>query len=116
MKLTIIGAGYVGLVTGTCFAEVGPEVICVDKDESKVELLKTGGMPIYEPGLEELVKKNVQAGRLRFTSSTQDGVANSDVIFIAVPTPPQTDGSVDLSFIESVAREIAASLNGYKII
>lgn len=116
MKLTIIGTGYVGLVTGTCFAEVGHNVICVDNNEEKVELLQAGGIPIYEPGLEELVKKNVAGGRLRFTSSTKDGVENSDVIFIAVPTPAQSDGSVDLSFIESVAREIAGALTSYKIV
>ncbi len=116
MKLTIIGTGYVGLVTGTCFAEVGHHVICVDKDENKIKLLQSGGMPIYEPGLKELVEKNVAAGRLRFTASTADGVTNSDIIFIAVPTPPLSDGSVDLSFIECVAREIAASLNAYKIV
>ncbi|MBK8000568.1 MAG: UDP-glucose/GDP-mannose dehydrogenase family protein [Verrucomicrobia bacterium] len=116
MKLTIIGTGYVGLVTGTCFAEVGHQVICVDNNESKVKLLQSGGIPIYEPGLEELVKKNVAAGRLRFTASTKDGVENSDIIFIAVPTPPLPDGAVDLSFIEGVAREIAASMTSYKIV
>jgi UDPglucose 6-dehydrogenase len=116
MKLTIIGTGYVGLVTGACFAEVGHHVICVDNNEEKVQLLQGGGIPIYEPGLEELVKKNVAAKRLRFTSRTKDGVDNSDVIFIAVPTPPQNDGSVDLSFIESVAREIAGAMTSYKII
>jgi len=116
MKLTIIGTGYVGLVTGTCFAEVGHHVICVDKDESKIKTLKAGGMPIYEPGLRELVEKNVSAGRLQFTTSTDDGVKNSDVIFIAVPTPPQADGSVDLSFIEGVAREIANAMTSYKIV
>src|SRR4051812_10022086 len=116
MKLTIIGTGYVGLVTGTCFAEAGHRVICVDKDAEKVKMLKAGGMPIYEPGLEELVKKNVAAGRLSFTPSTQEGVENSDVIFIAVPTPAQPDGSVDLSFIESVSREIAGAMTAYKIV
>jgi UDPglucose 6-dehydrogenase len=116
MKLTIIGTGYVGLVTGTCFAEVGHQVICVDNNEAKVKTLQAGGIPIYEPGLEEMVKRNVAAGRLRFTSSIKDGVENSDVIFIAVPTPPQPDGSVDLSFIEGVAREIAGALTSYKII
>ena len=116
MKLTIIGTGYVGLVTGTCFAEVGHQVICVDNNAEKVKMLQAGGIPIYEPGLEELVKKNVAAGRLRFTASTKEGVENSDVIFIAVPTPPQNDGSVDLSFIESVAREIASSITSYKIV
>jgi len=116
MKLTIIGTGYVGLVSGTCFAEVGHEVICVDNDAAKVKLLQGGGIPIYEPGLEELVQKNVAAGRLRFTSSTAEGVEKSDVIFIAVPTPPQPDGSVDMSFIERVARDIAGAMTGYKIV
>jgi UDPglucose 6-dehydrogenase len=116
MKLTIIGTGYVGLVTGTCFAEVGHRVICVDNDEAKVKMLRAGGIPIYEPGLEEMVKKNVAAGRLSFTTSTAEGVENSDVIFIAVPTPPLPDGSVDLSFIEKVAREIAAAMTSYKIV
>lgn len=116
MKLAIIGTGYVGLVTGTCFAEVGHHVICVDSDASKVKMLQAGGIPIYEPGLEELVKKNVAAGRLSFTNSTAEGVQNSDVIFIAVPTPPQPDGSVDLSFIERVARDIAGAMTSYKIV
>jgi UDPglucose 6-dehydrogenase len=116
MKLSIIGTGYVGLVTGTCFAEVGHEVICVDNDAAKVKKLQAGGIPIYEPGLEELVKKNVAAGRLKFTASTAEGVQNSGVVFIAVPTPPQPDGSVDLSYIERVARDIAAALTSYKII
>jgi UDPglucose 6-dehydrogenase len=116
MKLTIIGTGYVGLVTGTCFAEVGHRVICVDNDDAKVKTLRAGGIPIYEPGLEELVKKNVAAGRLSFSNSTAEGVANSDVIFIAVPTPPQPDGSVDMSFIERVARDIAGAMTDYKII
>jgi UDPglucose 6-dehydrogenase len=116
MKLSIIGTGYVGLVTGTCFAEVGHHVFCVDNDAAKVKMLQAGGIPIYEPGLEELVKKNVAAGRLKFTANTAEGVQNSDVIFIAVPTPPQPDGSVDLSYIERVARDIAAALTSYKII
>jgi UDPglucose 6-dehydrogenase len=116
MNLAIIGTGYVGLVTGTCFSEAGHHVICVDKDEEKVKLLKAGGMPIYEPGLPELVRKNTAAGRLSFTPSTEEGVDGSDVIFIAVPTPPQPDGSVDLSFIEGVSREIAGSMKGYKIV
>jgi UDPglucose 6-dehydrogenase len=116
MKLTIIGTGYVGLVTGTCFAEVGHRVICVDNDANKVELLKSGGIPIFEPGLEELVHKNVSESRLSFTTSTAEGVQKSDVVFIAVPTPPQSDGSVDLSFIEKVAREIAGAMTSYKIV
>ena len=116
MKLTLIGTGYVGLVTGACFAEVGHHVVCVDNDATKVKLLQTGGIPIYEPGLEELVKKNVAAGRLAFTDSTAEGVQKSDVVFIAVPTPPLADGSVDLSFIERVARDIAAAMTTYKIV
>jgi len=116
MNVTLIGTGYVGLVTGTCFAEVGHNVICVDCDEVKVDLLRRGGMPIYEPGLEELVQKNVAADRLAFTSSTREGVEKADVIFIAVPTPPLPDGSVDLSFMESVAREIAGVMTDYKIV
>jgi UDPglucose 6-dehydrogenase len=116
MKLTIIGTGYVGLVTGTCFAEVGHQVICVDNDDAKVQKLRAGGIPIYEPGLEELVKKNVGAGRLSFSNSTAEGVAKSDVVFIAVPTPPHPDGSVDMSFIERVARDIAGAMTDYKII
>jgi UDPglucose 6-dehydrogenase len=116
MNIAIIGTGYVGLVTGACFAEGGHSVICVDCDDAKVETLRAGRMPIYEPGLEEMVKRNVGAGRLQFTTSTREGVEQSDVIFIAVPTPPQPDGSVDLSFIEGVARDIAGCLSGYKIV
>lgn len=116
MKLTIIGTGYVGLVSGACFAEVGHHVICVDNDAAKVKTLQAGGIPIYEPGLEKLVKNNVAAGRLNFTKDTAEGVANSDVVFIAVPTPPQPDGSVDMSFIERVARDIAGAMTDYKII
>src|SRR6201981_1742301 len=116
MEIAIIGSGYVGLVTGTCFAEVGHDVICVDNDERKVKALQSGIIPIYEPGLEDLVHRNVAARRLRFTTSIEDGVDNSQVIFIAVPTPPQSDGSVDLSYIEKVAREIAGVLKSYRVI
>jgi UDPglucose 6-dehydrogenase len=116
MNLAIIGSGYVGLVTGACFAEVGHRVICVDNDLKKVHALQDGHIPIYEPGLEELVKKNVAAGRLSFTSSIGDAAETSKVIFIAVPTPPQPDGSVDLSFVEGVAREIAAHIKEYRIV
>ena len=108
MRLCIIGSGYVGLVSGACFAEVGHHVVCVDNNEKKVAQLLKGEIPIYEPGLEELIHRNVAAKRLQFTTSTEEGVDKSDVIFIAVPTPPQPDGSVDLSYIEKVAREIAA--------
>jgi UDPglucose 6-dehydrogenase len=116
MKITIIGSGYVGLTTGACFAEVGHQVLCVDNDEAKVKTLLAGEIPIYEPGLESLVKRNVTAKRLKFTTSTSEGVDHGEVIFIAVPTPPQTDGSVDLSFMEKVAREIAQYLDSYRVI
>ncbi len=116
MNLAIVGSGYVGLVTGACFAEVGHRVICVDNDLKKVHQLQDGHIPIYEPGLEELVKKNVAAGRLTFTASIGEAVEASKVIFIAVPTPPQPDGSVDLSFVEGVAREIAVHIKEYRIV
>ncbi|MGA3266338.1 MAG: UDP-glucose/GDP-mannose dehydrogenase family protein [Verrucomicrobiota bacterium] len=116
MQLSLIGTGYVGLVTGACFAEVGHQVICVDNDAAKVKILQAGGVPIYEPGLEALVRKNTQAGRLSFTTSTAEGVRKSGVIFIAVPTPPLPDGSVDSSFIERVARDIAAAMTTPKIV
>lgn len=116
MKLTIIGSGYVGLTTGACFAEVGHEVMCVDNDAKKIETLLRGEIPIYEPGLADLVTQNVAAGRLSFTTSTEEGVDHGDVVFIAVPTPPNPDGSVDLKFIEKVAREIAPCLKGYKVV
>jgi hypothetical protein len=119
MNLSIIGTGYVGLTTGTCFAEVGHHVTCVDNDPQKIDTLLAGDIPIYEPGLADLVKKNVAAGRLKFTTSTAEGVRDGEVVFIAVPTPPQPDGSVDLCFIEKVAREIAESLTpdlGYRVI
>ncbi|HEY4783624.1 MAG TPA: UDP-glucose/GDP-mannose dehydrogenase family protein [Chthoniobacterales bacterium] len=116
MKIAIIGSGYVGLVTGACFAEVGHEVICVDNDERKVKALRNGKVPIYEPGLEQLVQRNVSAHRLHFSGSIEEGVDNSEVVFIAVPTPPHTDGSVDLTYIERVAREIASVLKEYRVI
>src|SRR5205809_2358957 len=116
MDISIIGSGYVGLVTGACFADVGHHVICVDNDAEKVKQLKAGEIPIYEPGLEEIIHRNVSARRLRFTGRIQEGVENSEIIFIAVPTPPLPDGSVDLSFIEGVARDIAGAMTSYKII
>jgi UDPglucose 6-dehydrogenase len=116
MKLTIIGSGYVGLTTGACFAKVGHHVLCVDSNPKKIETLLAGQIPIYEPGLEEIVKQNVASGRLRFTTSTEEGVDFGDIVFIAVPTPPNPDGSVDLRFIEKVARDIAAVIKDYKVI
>ena len=116
MDLSIIGSGYVGLVTGACFADVGHNVICVDNDAQKIKQLQGGEVPIYEPGLEEIIHRNVSARRLRFTGSIEDGVNNSEVVFIAVPTPQQPDGDVDLSFLEKVAREIAGVLTDYRVI
>ncbi len=116
MHVSVIGTGYVGLVTGTCFAEFGNEVICVDIDEQKIERLQRGNIPIYEPGLEDLVTKNVREGRLRFSTEIREAVENSLVIFIAVGTPAKDDGSADMTFAENVAREIAQHLNGYKVI
>lgn len=116
MDITIIGSGYVGLVTGACFADVGHNVICVDNDESKIKTLRAGGIPIYEPGLEEIVHRNVSAHRLHFSSSIREGVDKSQIVFIAVPTPPQPNGDVDLSFIEKVSREIADVLTDYRVI
>jgi UDPglucose 6-dehydrogenase len=116
MNIAVIGTGYVGLVTGACFAEFGINVICVDKDEDKVQRLTRGEIPIFEPGLKEIVHRNQQRGRLSFTTSTSMAVQRSLGIFIAVPTPPQGDGSTDLSYIDEVARTIGEHLNGYKVV
>ena len=116
MNICMVGTGYVGLVTGACFAEMGHNVICVDNDPKKIGLLNIGEMPIYEPGLEKLVHKNVEALRLSFSMSIAESIRGAQFAFIAVGTPPRTDGSADLSFVENVAREIAAHLKGYLII
>jgi UDPglucose 6-dehydrogenase len=116
MNICIIGTGYVGLVTGACLAEFGMNLICVDNDQQKIDLLKEGKSPIYEPGLENLMKKNMRDGRLRFSTNLQEGVTSSLVVFIAVGTPSGEDGSADLSAVEQVAKEIAQSMNGYKVI
>lgn len=116
MKITIVGTGYVGLVTGTCFSEMGHEVICVDIDEAKIAALKQGIIPIYEPGLSEMVRRNVAEGRLSFTTDLKASVEKSLFIFIAVGTPPRSDGTADLSYVVSVASTIGAHMNGYKII
>jgi UDPglucose 6-dehydrogenase len=116
MNICIIGTGYVGLVSGTVFAHKGHNVICIDKEEEKIEMLKQGKMPIYEPGLEEMVKENYRSGRLKFSLDIAEGVSSSQVIFIAVGTPPSEDGRADLSYIEQVARQIARHMNEYKII
>ncbi|MBP1746657.1 MAG: UDP-glucose 6-dehydrogenase [Deltaproteobacteria bacterium] len=116
MHIGIIGTGYVGLVTGACFAEFGVYATCIDKDEKKIRSLKKGEIPFYEPGLEGLVKKNIKNGRLRFSTKIQDAVDTSLVIFIAVGTPPRGDGSADMRYVDSVAEEIAGNIKGYKVI
>ncbi len=116
VKIAIIGTGYVGLVTGTCLADFGLSITCVDQDEQKINLLNSGGVPIYEPNLEDLIQKNVSAGRLTFTTDLEKAVKKSEVIFIAVGTPSNNDGSANLAQIEKVAQQIACYLNDYKVI
>lgn len=116
MKVCVIGTGYVGLVTGACLSDFGNEVICVDNDPEKVSILQSGKVPIYEPGLEELVCKNMKAGTLSFSGSIEEGVDCASVIFISVSTPSRPDGSADLSYVENVAREVAQHMKEYKVI
>ena len=116
MQILVVGTGYVGLVTGSCFAEMGHMVTCLDIDRGKIELLQKGIVPIYEPGLEELVKRNMQQRRLKFTTDYPKSVAEATVCFIAVPTPSKPDGSCDTSYVETAARQIASQMNGYKIL
>ena len=116
MKISVIGTGYVGLVTGTCFAESGNDVICMDIDARKIEMLNAGIVPIYEPGLEELVKRNMAHDRLSFTTDMSKAVKKGEVIFIAVGTPPGEDGSADLKYVLDAAREIGKYMNGYKVV
>jgi UDPglucose 6-dehydrogenase len=116
MHIAVIGTGYVGLVTGACFAEFGVDVTCVDIDAEKIARLSSGEMPIYEPGLEQLVIKNMQSGRLQFTTDIKTAVEQALVIFLAVGTPPKNDGSPDLSFVEAAASSIAEHMNGYKVV
>ncbi len=116
MNIAVIGTGYVGLVTGACFAEFGIHVVCVDKDADKIAELEAGKLPIFEPGLEEVVRRNRQSGRLSFTTDTSAAVRQALVIFIAVATPPREDGSTDLSYVDQVARTIGENLNGYKVV
>lgn len=113
MKITMVGTGYVGLVTGACFSEVGIDVTCVDIDENKIERLKNGHIPIYEPGLEDIVKRNVEKERLHFTTKLSETLENVDVVFGAVGTPPDEDGSADLKYVLEVAREVGRNMNKY---
>ena len=116
MKIAVVGTGYVGLVVGACLAETGNEVICVDKIEAKVRMLRRGRMPIYEPGLEELVQRNTKRKRLTFSTQLPRAVRASEIVFIAVGTPQDEDGSADLRHVLDVAKEIARAMNGYKVI
>jgi UDPglucose 6-dehydrogenase len=116
LNIAVVGTGYVGLVTGTCFADLGVNVTCIDNDKNKISNLKNGKIPIYEPGLEEMVKTNIQEGRLTFTTDITEGVSNSLVVFIAVGTPQSDDGSADLSYVDQVAKEVALNMTDYKVI
>lgn len=116
MHIAVIGTGYVGLVTGACFAEFGVEVTCVDVDTAKIDKLNNGIIPIYEPGLDKIVKKNADAGRLHFTTDIKIAVEGALIIFLAVGTPPQADGTPDMSFYRQAAKDIAESINGYKVL
>jgi UDPglucose 6-dehydrogenase len=116
MKIAVVGTGYVGLVTGTCFAETGNDVTCVDIDKAKVEKLSSGQITIYEPGLEKLFLRNVKEERLRFTTSLSEGIKDAEIVFLALPTPPGEDGSADLKYILGVARDLGELMNDYKVI
>jgi UDPglucose 6-dehydrogenase len=116
MKITVIGTGYVGLVTGTCFAETGNEVTCVDIDQQKVDKLKSGEITIYEPGLEKIFLRNLKEQRLRFTTDLKDGIQDSKILFLALPTPPGEDGSADLKYVLGVAHELGLILNDYVVV
>jgi UDPglucose 6-dehydrogenase len=116
MKISVVGTGYVGLVSGTCFAETGINVTCVDINQHKIDMLNNGHIPIYEPGLEDIYKKNVEKGRLTFTTSLEDSIKDADAVFIAVGTPPDEDGSADLKYVLGVAREIGRKIDHYMVI
>ena len=116
MKISVVGTGYVGLVAGTCFADTGNEVTCVDVDEEKINSLNRGNIPIYEPGLTDMVKRSVKEERLFFTTDIKSAVEQAQIIFIAVGTPPNEDGSADLKHVLAVARAIGTHMNGYKVV
>ena len=116
MNIAIVGTGYVGLVSGTCFADTGANVTCVDVNEQKIKSLQEGKIPIYEPGLDELVRKNVRAGRLKFTTDLASVLNDQEIVFSAVGTPPDEDGSADLNYVLEVARTIGENLNRYLVV
>ena len=116
MNIAVVGTGYVGLVTGTCFAETGNHVTCVDIDVNKVKRLRNGQLPIYEPGLEVIFERNTRQGRLHFTTELKEAVDGADVIFLALPTPPGEDGSADLSYILGVADDLSKIITDYKVV
>ena len=116
MKITVVGTGYVGPVSGTCFAETGNEVVCVDIDESKVAAMKEGRIPIYEPHLDVLFERNIKAGRLTFTTNLTEAIEEAALIFLALPTPPGEDGSADLSYVLGVAGQLGKIIKDYKVI
>ena len=116
MKIAVVGTGYVGLVGGTCFAETGNDVVCVDIDEKKVEMMRNGKIPIYEPGLEVLFERNIRQGRLHFTTSLEEAIEDAKIIFLALPTPPGGDGAADLSYVLGVADQLGKIMKEYKVI
>src|SRR6187399_1536003 len=116
MKIAVVGTGYVGLVTGTCFAETGNHVTCVDINEEKIAQMKRGEVPIYEPHLDLIFERNIKQGRLQFTTSLEEGIKGAQVIFLALPTPPDGDGAADLKFILQVADELGDLIKDYKIV
>jgi len=116
MNIAIVGTGYVGLVSGTCFAETGNNVVCIDIDENKVLRMQNGEVPIYEPGLEVLFERNTKQGRLSFTTDLTEGIKNAEIIFLALPTPPGADGSADLKYVLKVAEDLSHIITDYKVI
>src|SRR5450830_1408782 len=116
MKITVIGTGYVGLVSGACFADVGNEVLCLDVDPGKIKILEDGGIPIYEPGLQDMVRRNVTAGRLHFTTDVERATHFGTIQFIAVGTPPDEDGSADMQYVIAAARNIGKYMTDYKVV
>ena len=116
MKISVVGTGYVGLVTGTCLAEAGNDVLCIDIDKAKVEKMQNGEVPIYEPHLETYFERNIKSGRLHFSTNIEEGVHHGEVIFLALPTPEDEDGSADLSYVLGVANQIGDLIKDYKIV